>query len=59
MPNSYSYAGRDGLLAMYQKLLVEKEQRLREFMKLNQGGNSDYHAVVNSRSWRLVMDCTG
>jgi hypothetical protein len=44
---------------MYQKLLVEKEQRLREFMKLNQGGNSDYHAVVNSRSWRLVMDCTG
>jgi hypothetical protein len=47
--------GRDGLLAMYQKLLIEKEQRLRNFMKLSQGGNSDYRAVMNSRSWRLVM----
>jgi hypothetical protein len=46
--------GRDGLLNMYQKLLVEKEQRLRGFMRLHQGGN-DYHAVLNSRSWRLVM----
>jgi 2OG-Fe(II) oxygenase superfamily len=47
--------GRDGLLAMYQKLLIEKEQRLRNFMKLNQGASADYHAVMNSRSWRLVM----
>ena len=47
--------GRDGLLAMYQKLLIEKEQRLRDFMKLTQGGNSGYHAVMNSRSWRVVM----
>jgi 2-oxoglutarate-Fe(II)-dependent oxygenase superfamily protein len=47
--------GRDGLLKMYQKLLIEKERRLRDFMKLHQGGNSEYHAVLNSRSWRLVM----
>jgi hypothetical protein len=47
--------GRDGLLAMYQKLLIEKEELLRKFMKLERGDNSEYHAVVNSRSWRLVM----
>lgn len=47
--------GRDGLLAMYQKLLIEKEQRLRNFMGAHQGGNTDFHAVMNSRSWRLVM----
>ena len=47
--------GRDGLLAMYQKLLIEKEQRLRDFMKLSQSRNTYYHAVMNSRSWRLVM----
>ena len=47
--------GRDGLLTMYQKLLIEKEQRLRDFIKLNQGGNVDYHVIMNSRSWRLVM----
>ena len=47
--------GRDGLLAMYQKLLIEKEQRLRDFMKLNQGDMSSYRGVISSRSWRLVM----
>jgi hypothetical protein len=47
--------GRDGLLGMYQNLLIEKEQRLRDFMKLNQDGNADYRAIVNSRGWRLVM----
>jgi 2OG-Fe(II) oxygenase superfamily len=47
--------GRDGLLTMYQKLLIEKEQRLRNFMNLNQGESANYHAIVNSRSWRLVM----
>lgn len=47
--------GRDGLLTMYQQLLIEKEQRLRNFMKLEQGENAEYHAVMNSRSWRLVM----
>jgi Rps23 Pro-64 3,4-dihydroxylase Tpa1-like proline 4-hydroxylase len=47
--------GRDGLLAMYQKLLVEKEQRLRDFMTLNQGEISSYRGVIGSRSWRLVM----
>jgi hypothetical protein len=47
--------GRDGLLTMYQKLLIQKEQRLRDFMASNQGGNADYHQIVNSRSWRLMM----
>lgn len=47
--------GRDGLLAMYQKLLIEKEQRLRNFMSVHQGGSAEFHAVTNSRSWRLVM----
>ena len=46
--------GRDGLLTMYQKLLVEKEQRLRDFMKLYQGGNAEYAGIMNSRCWRLV-----
>jgi 2OG-Fe(II) oxygenase superfamily len=50
-----SAQGRDGLLAMYQKLLIEKEQRLRDFMGLNQTGNAEYHAVIHSRSWRLLM----
>jgi len=47
--------GRDGLLTMYQKLLIEKEQRLRDFMTLNQGESSSYQGIISSRSWRLVM----
>jgi hypothetical protein len=47
--------GRDGLLGMYQNLLIEKEQRLRDLMRLSQDGNADYHAILGSRSWRLVM----
>lgn len=47
--------GRDGLLNMYQKLLIEKEQHLRDFMKLNQEGTSAYRTIMNSRSWKLVM----
>ena len=39
--------GRDGLLAMYQKLLIEKEQRLRDLMKLNQGDMSMYLGVIS------------
>jgi Rps23 Pro-64 3,4-dihydroxylase Tpa1-like proline 4-hydroxylase len=45
---------RDGLLRMYQKLLVEKEQRLRDFMRQHQGGLLESQ-VQSSRSWRLVM----
>ena len=47
--------GRDGLLKMYQNLLIEKEQRLRDFMKLNQRQGADYQTMVGSRSWRAVM----
>jgi hypothetical protein len=42
--------GRDGLLNMYQKLLIEKERRLRDLMK----ANVEYQAIVQSRSWRVV-----
>jgi hypothetical protein len=53
-------ASREGLLRMYQKLLVEKEQRLRDFMTLRQdavasGHLQDYHVILSSRSWRLIM----
>jgi 2OG-Fe(II) oxygenase superfamily len=53
-------ASRDGLLRMYQKLLVEKEQRLRDFMGLRQdvlasGHLGGYDVILSSRSWRLIM----
>ena len=46
--------GRDGLLRMYQKLLIEKEQRLRDFMRAAQQ-SPDHRAMLASRSWKLVM----
>jgi hypothetical protein len=46
--------GRDGLLRMYQKLLIEKEQRLRDFMQAAQQ-SPDHRAIMSSRSWKLVM----
>lgn len=53
-------AGREGLLRMYQKLLVEKEQRLRDFMTVRQqsmasGHMGSYDVILSSRSWRLIM----
>lgn len=48
-------ASRDGLLSMYQKLLIEKEQRLRDFMKISQQGPQDYRMIISSRSWKLIM----
>jgi len=53
-------ANRDGLLRMYQKLLVEKEQRLRDFMgarrdALARGGPSSDEIVLSRRTWRLIM----
>ncbi|MEO8739902.1 MAG: 2OG-Fe(II) oxygenase [Casimicrobiaceae bacterium] len=48
-------ASRDGLLEMYQRLLIEKEERLHSFMRLHQEGQIDFHAMVGSRSWRLLM----
>jgi len=46
--------GRDGLLRMYQKLLIEKEQRLRDFLQVAQR-SPDQLAILSSRSWKLVM----
>jgi hypothetical protein len=46
--------GRDGLLRMYQKLLIEKEQRLRDFLQIAQRA-PDQQAILSSRSWKLVM----
>jgi len=53
-------ANRDGLLRMYQKLLVEKEQRLRDFMQVKQdalarGGPTSSEIVLSSRTWRMIM----
>jgi hypothetical protein len=45
--------GRDGLLRMYQKLLIEKEQRLRDFLHVAQQ-TPDHRAVLSSRSWKLL-----
>jgi 2OG-Fe(II) oxygenase superfamily len=47
--------GRDGLLKMYQKLLVEKEQKLADFLSLYHEGSPDYRGITASRSWKLVM----
>ena len=53
-------ASREGLIRMYQKLLVEKEQRLHDLMRLRRsamasGAHENYDAIVSSRSWRLIM----
>ncbi len=48
-------ANRDGLIQMYQNLLVEKEQRLRDFMSLNQAGLINHNVILSSRSWKLIM----
>ena len=47
--------GRDGLLRMYQKLLIEKEQRLRDFLSIAQQAPADHQVILSSRSWKLVM----
>ena len=48
------------MLRMYQKLLVEKEQRLRDFMSAKQdalarGGTSSNEIVLSHRTWRMIM----
>lgn len=49
---------RDGMIRMYQKLLVEKEQRLRDVISARRYvedlGPSN-HKVFGLRSWRLMM----
>ena len=49
---------RDGLIRMYQKLLVEKEQRVRDMMQARQYLNAlgpVPDKVMGVRSWRIVM----
>lgn len=49
---------RDGLIRMYQKLLVEKEQKMRDLLQVAQAPpSSGGHelAMLRSRSWRFVM----
>lgn len=53
-------ANRDGLLRMYQKLLVEKEQRLRDFMRIKQDAlaseePSPSEIVLSRRTWRMIL----
>ncbi len=58
------FTQRDGLLEMYQKLLVEKEDRLRRFMRIKQemhgsGNMVNYDAILSSRSWQAIMFALG
>lgn len=49
---------RDGMIRMYQKLLVEKEQRLRDVIRAKQYVQvlgPSHNKVLGSRSWRLMM----
>ena len=47
---------RDGLVEMYQKLLIEKEERLRRLMKTSQElYGSGNQAMLSSRSWKFVI----
>ncbi len=48
-------ANRDGLVQMYQTLLIEKEQNLRNFMQLNQDGLLNHNVILSSRSWKLIV----
>ena len=47
--------GRDGLLRMYQKLLIEKEQRLHDFIRVAQQAPEDPRAILSSRAYRLAV----
>ena len=52
--------GRDGLIRMYQKLLVEKEQKIRDLVRMRQhagalGDGADEGMILGPRSWRLIM----
>lgn len=46
--------GRDGLLRMYQKLLIDKEQRLRDFMRVAAHDPQHHQVMLSSRSWKFV-----
>jgi 2OG-Fe(II) oxygenase superfamily len=48
-------ASRDGLLRMYQKLLIEKEQRLHDVMAVNKDGEPVHRIILSSRTWRFFM----
>ena len=50
-------ASRDGLLKMYQKLLIEKEQRLRDFMKSRQVIVDPTYIVGTGGETGSVRDC--
>ncbi|MEP7156149.1 MAG: 2OG-Fe(II) oxygenase [Betaproteobacteria bacterium] len=47
-------ATRDGLLGMYQNMLIEKEQRLRQFMAEHQAGLLHHNVILASRSWKMI-----
>jgi hypothetical protein len=48
-------ASRDGLLEMYQRLLVEKEQRFHDVLAVDARDRQECHAVIASRTWRLAL----
>ena len=54
-------AGRDGLVEMYQRLLIEKEQRLHRLVAARRSDGAghpdgvDLDVLLASRSWKLLM----
>jgi hypothetical protein len=48
-------ASRDGLVEMYQRLLVEKEERLRRLVAARRSDGVDLDVLLSSRSWKMLM----
>lgn len=47
-------ANRAGLLEMYQRLLIEKEQRLQALCALHDARLAEYRSIVGSTSWKIA-----
>jgi hypothetical protein len=48
-------ASRDGLVEMYQRLLIEKEQRLHRLVAARRSDGVDVEVLLASRSWKVLM----
>lgn len=48
-------ASRDGLLEMYQKMLIEKEQRFHDLVRSSQLSASEFNPLLSSRSGKFMM----
>ncbi|MGE5171426.1 MAG: 2OG-Fe(II) oxygenase [Rudaea sp.] len=48
-------ASRDGLVEMYQRLLIEKERRLHRLLAARRSDGTDVEILLSSRSWKVLM----